>query len=80
VPAGVTILSVVVSGFFTVIFVLCLVNAVAPKWCWRTFESWKANKEPTEAYFLSRRISSIIFMIIIAAIALAPSLIAAIDA
>lgn len=46
------------------------------KWFWKTFESWKATKEPTKAYFITKRISGIIIMLVIAVIALAPTLIA----
>lgn len=70
------VFSMIVFIFFAVIFAVCLLEALFPKWCWETFESWKATKEPSKAYFLMKRISGIIGMIIIAVIALSPTLIA----
>ena len=75
-PKGMNIFSTVVYIFYIIIFAIGLVNAIAPKWFWKTFESWKATKEPTKAYFITKRISGIIIMIVIAVIALAPTLIA----
>ena len=75
-PKGMSIFSIVVCIFYIVIFTIGLVNAIAPKWFWKTFESWKATKEPTKAYFITKRISGIIIMIVIAVIALTPTLIA----
>lgn len=45
-----TIVSIVYI-FLAAIFTVCLVNALFPKWCWKVFESWKASKEPSKAYF-----------------------------
>lgn len=78
-PTGFNIFTIIVSIFYVIIFSIGLVNVIAPKWCWKTFGSWKATKEPTKTYFLTRRISGIVVMIIIAAIALAPTLIAYFD-
>ena len=75
-PKGMNIFSTVVYIFYIIIFAIGLVEAIAPKWVWKTFESWKATKEPTKAYFITKRISGIIIMIVIAVIALAPTLIA----
>ena len=75
-PKGMSIFSIVVCIFYIVIFTIGLVNAIAPKWFWKIFESWKATKEPTKAYFITKRISGIIIMIVIAVIALTPTLIA----
>jgi len=73
-PAGFNIFSAIVSVFYIVIFLVGLGNAIAPKWFWQKFDSWKAKEEPSSAYFLIRRISGIIIMIVIAAIALFPTL------
>ena len=73
------VVTIIVFVFYAIIFVGCLLEALFPKWCWRTFESWKATKEPSEAYFLRNRVVGIIGMIIITAIALAPTLIAYFD-
>ena len=78
-PAGFNIFSTILFVFYVIVFLLGLVNAIAPKWCWKTFESWKATKEPTKAYFLRKRIFGIIIIIVIAVIALAPTLIAYFD-
>ena len=75
-PKGMNIFSTVVYIFYIIIFAIGLVEAIAPKWFWKTFESWKATKEPTKAYFITKRISGIIIMLVIAVIALAPTLIA----
>ena len=74
-PEGTKIFTIIVFIFYIIIFLIGLVNAVAPKWFWKNFESWKATKEPSRTYFLVKRITGVIAMIIIAIIALAPSLI-----
>lgn len=78
-PKGMSIFSAIVYIFYIIIFASGLVNAIAPKWFWKTFESWKATKEPTKTYFITKRISGIIIMIVIAVIALAPIFIAYFD-
>lgn len=78
-PVGLNIFSTIVSIFYIIVFLLGLVNAIAPKWCWKTFESWKATKEPSKTYFLVQRISGVIVMIIIAVIALYPTLVSYFD-
>jgi hypothetical protein len=35
--------------------------AIAPYTFWKIFQSWKATKEPTKAYFIFQRIGGIIF-------------------
>lgn len=74
-PEGTKIFTTIVFIFYIIIFSIGLVNAVAPKWYWENFESWKATKEPSRTYFLVKRITGVIIMIIIATIALAPSFI-----
>ena len=71
--------TVIVFVFCAVVFAAGLVEALFPKWCWKTFESWKAVKEPSKAYFLRRRIEGIIGMVIASAIMLGPTLIAYFD-
>ena len=78
-PVGLNIFSTIVSIFCIIVFLIGLVNAIAPKWCWKTFESWKATKEPSKIYFLVQRISGVIVMIVIAVIALVPTLVAYFD-
>lgn len=60
------------SVFYIVVFSLCLLQAVAPRWCWKTFESWKAKTEPTNTYFLIRRIGGIVGALIVCALVLLP--------
>lgn len=69
------IATIIVSMLYIFIFAVSFINAIAPKWYWQTFESWKAKKEPTKGYYIAKRISGIIGMLIIAAAALAPTLI-----
>ena len=68
-PKGVTIIPMIILG---VIFLHGLLNAIIPKFLWRIFESWKATKEPTNSYFLLRRILGIVSMLIVVAIFLFP--------
>lgn len=68
-PKGVTIIPMIILG---IIFLQGLLNAISPKLLWNIFESWKASKEPTSAYFLLRRIFGIISMLIVVAICLFP--------
>lgn len=68
--------TVIVFVFCAVVFAAGLAEALFPKWCWKTFESWKAVKEPSKAYFLRRRIEGIIGMVIASAMMLGPTLIA----
>ena len=78
-PKFVSFITVIIGIFFVVLFIACLLEALFPRWCWKTFESWKATQEPSDAYFLRRRIGGIVGMAVIAAIALAPALIAYFD-
>ena len=78
-PKGMSVFSTIIYIFYIIIFASGLVSAIAPKWVWKTFESWKATKEPTKTYFVAKRISGIIIMIVVAVIALAPTLIAYFD-
>lgn len=75
-PIAVTI---IIFAFYIFIFAVCLLQALFPKWLWKTFESWKATKEPSKEYFFMARVSGIIGMVIITAIALGPTLIAYLD-
>lgn len=58
--------------FMAIIFIIGLLNVVCPKLLWKTFESWKATKEPSDAYFISRRIAGIIIIVIVFAMFLFP--------
>lgn len=71
-PSEFRIFNVLISLFVVAVFVLCLVQAVAPRWCWKTFESWKAKSEPTNTYFLIRRIAGIVGALIVCALVSLP--------
>jgi hypothetical protein len=68
-PTGVKIISLVILEF---IFLVGLVNAIYPRVMWKVFESWKAKEEPSNTYFLKRRIVGIISMLIVTSILLFP--------
>jgi hypothetical protein len=69
------LISIIPILFFGVIFVIGLTNTINPKIMWKTFESWKATKEPSPSYFLMRRIAGIIAMLIAISIFLFPFII-----
>lgn len=70
-PTHVPIFFYIIYG---IVFVVGLLNVICPKFIWHTFESWKATKEPTKAFFMVRRITGVIAMAIIIAILLFPYL------
>ena len=78
-PGFINVITVFVYIFYLIVFAACLLEALFPKWCWKTFESWKATKEPSQAYFFRMRATGIIGMVMITAAALAPTLIAYFD-
>ncbi len=59
---------------FGVIFFTGLMNAINPRILWKHFESWKAKEEPSAAYFMMRRISGIVAMLIVSAMFIYPYL------
>lgn len=75
----VRVFTIVVFSFYALVFAACFLTALFPKWCWKTFDSWKAVKEPSKAYFLRKRIEGVIGMVVITAIAAAPLLAAYFD-
>lgn len=50
--------------FFIAWIGFALINAVNPYWAWKITDSWRATKEPTQSYFIFRRIGGIVFSII----------------
>ncbi len=68
-PKGVMVYQLTITGL---IFTIALLNVICPKLMWKTFESWKATKEPNNAYFISRRIIGIIIITVLLAISLLP--------
>lgn len=51
---------VIAISFFSV----SIMNLFAPRWVWEKFESWRAIKEPSDTYFLGRRIMGAVFLVI----------------
>lgn len=68
------VINIIVLIFLVLIFAIGLLNAIFPKKIWKIFASWKATKEPSDAYFLVQRIAGIIVMIIVIALVLFPYL------
>jgi len=68
-PKGIIIFPMIVLGL---IFFIGLLNAVNPRMIWKVFESWKATKEPSNTYFIIRRIFGIVAMLVVASIILFP--------
>jgi hypothetical protein len=68
-PKGILIIPMIILGF---IFFNGLLNAANPKLMWKIFDSWKATKEPTNTFFISRRVTGIVTMILVVAIFLFP--------
>jgi uncharacterized membrane protein len=56
-----TLVNILGTLFFVLWIGIALLNAVNPYFAWRITESWKATKEPTQSYFLLRRIMGLIF-------------------
>ena len=67
-PQLVTTITKVIIIVLGLIFIYGLLNAIIPKVMWKTFESWKATKEPTKTFFMRRRIAGVIIMAIVVSI------------
>lgn len=74
-PKSIEIIQTIQIIILGLIFIQGLLNAVNPKLKWRIFESWKATKEPTNAFFITRRITGIISMLIVIGLFMLPHLI-----
>ena len=66
---------IIVYIFLAVLFVSGLINAAAPRWCWKTFESWKAVSEPSKTYFITKRMIGIVQMLVVVLIIAIPTII-----
>ncbi len=64
---------------YLLIFLVGLINLINPRWMWNKFESWKAVKEPSKAFFVLRRISGLVIMLIITSIAMFPHIMSVIN-
>lgn len=71
-PEFLTTITKIIIIILALIFIYGLLNALIPKMMWKTFESWKATKEPTKTYFITRRITGVIIMVIVVSIFLFP--------
>ena len=71
IPKGIIIIPMIILGF---IFLQGLLNAINPRIMWKVFESWKSTKEPTNTFFMSRRITGVVAMIIVLGLFLFPYL------
>ncbi len=74
-----TLLTIPIMFFFIIVFVLLLINAISPRFMWKTFQSWKATSEPSDAYFMWRRIACIIGLVIISILMLGPTIMYILD-
>ena len=66
---------IIVYVFLAVLFAVRLTNAVASRWVWKTFESWKAVSESSKAYVITRRIIGIVQMMAVVLIIAIPTII-----
>ncbi len=73
------IIIIPVTIVYVFIFVVLLLNATYPKKIWRIFDGWKATSEPTDVYFRTRRIMSIIGLLIFLFIMAGPIFISLLD-
>ena len=66
---------IIVYIFLAVLFAVGLINAVAPGWCRKTFESWKAVSEPSKTYFITKRMIGIVQMLMVVLMIAIPTII-----
>lgn len=60
--------------FFILWFGIAILNLINPRIMWRIMQSWKAYREPPQAYFTIRRIWALIMLLIGAGILILPHL------
>ncbi|MHB1630373.1 MAG: DUF6199 family natural product biosynthesis protein [Bacilli bacterium] len=60
--------------FFILWFGIAILNLINPRIIWRITQSWKAYREPPQAYFTIRRIWAMIMLLIGVAILTLPHL------
>ncbi len=68
-PKGIMIIPTIV---FILIFIVGLLNAFNPRMIWKTFEGWKAVREPTAAFFMTRRLVGVATMLLVLCLFLLP--------
>jgi len=72
-------ITIIIWLFYLSIFGILLANVVNPRFFWEKFESWKATSEPSKTYFVTRRITSTIGLIIITLIMVGPTIMYLLD-
>lgn len=68
----ISFIPIIIILIYVLVFIQGLLNAINPRFLWNIFESWKALKEPSKGYFLTRRIVGIVSMLIVIALILFP--------
>ncbi len=53
------------SAIMLMITAISVMNIINPKWFWKVFESWRATKEPSPAYFVVRRVFAAFILLIV---------------
>lgn len=61
----ITVFNMLIYLLYAILFAVSLLNAIAPRWMWSKFESWKSTKEPSKAYFFVRRLGGILGLIVV---------------
>ena len=67
-------ITIAVTIFYGLIFLMGLINFVNPRFMWKTFQKWKATEEPSKTYFLFQRFAGLLAMLIIGYVFLLPYL------
>ncbi len=47
------------------ILIIIIINILNPRLLWEKFEKWKATSEPSETFFITRRILSIVALVVL---------------
>ena len=68
-PRWIDVISFVLLG---VIFFNGLLNLINPKMMWKTFEGWKATGEPSNTFFIMRRIGGAAAVLAVVCLLLLP--------
>lgn len=67
-------ITIVVTIFYGLIFLVGLLTFLNPRFMWKTFQSWKATEEPSKTYFMFQRLAGLFTMLVIGFIFLLPYL------
>lgn len=66
-----TLLLIGMLLFFAVVVLLAVCQVLFPKKMWELFDSWKAKETPSAAYFRAQRLSGLIVLGLLFAVAYA---------